>query len=116
MTLGRRDFLKTAGMAGCGVTLGAGRLSGSNPEVAALHGPGGRNRPYPLRAPKRLLILGGTGFIGPHMVRYVVEEGHEVSIFTRGRTEADIPEVDALGQHIDIHSLRHTFCTELGSG
>jgi len=30
------------------------------------------------------------------MVRYAVERGHEVTIFTRGRTEADIPEVEHL--------------------
>jgi 2'-hydroxyisoflavone reductase len=39
-----------------------------------------------------MLILGGTGFIGPHMVRYAHERGHQVSIFTRGRREADLPD------------------------
>lgn len=33
----------------------------------------------------RLLILGGTGFIGPHQIRYAVERGHHVTIFNRGR-------------------------------
>jgi 2'-hydroxyisoflavone reductase len=33
----------------------------------------------------RILILGGTGFIGPHQVRYALERGHEVTIFNRGR-------------------------------
>jgi len=28
------------------------------------------------------LILGGTGFIGPPMVRYALERGHEVTIFS----------------------------------
>jgi len=37
--------------------------------------------------PKRILILGGTRFIGPHQVKYALDRGHEVSIFTRGRTE-----------------------------
>jgi 2'-hydroxyisoflavone reductase len=37
--------------------------------------------------PLRILILGGTGFIGPHMVRYAVERGHRVTTFTRGRRE-----------------------------
>ena len=35
----------------------------------------------------RILILGGTRFIGPHQVKYALDRGHEVSIFTRGRTE-----------------------------
>jgi 2'-hydroxyisoflavone reductase len=45
---------------------------------------------------KRLLILGGSGFIGPPMVRYAVERGHEVTIFTRGKTVADLPDVEQL--------------------
>ncbi|NJD20514.1 MAG: NAD-dependent epimerase/dehydratase family protein [Gemmatimonadetes bacterium] len=44
------------------------------------------------RAPMRLLVLGGTGFIGPHLVRHAVGRGHHVTIFTRGRHEADLPE------------------------
>jgi len=44
------------------------------------------------RAPLRLLILGGTGFIGPHLVRHAMSRGHQVTIFTRGRRQADLPE------------------------
>jgi 2'-hydroxyisoflavone reductase len=33
----------------------------------------------------RLLILGGTGFIGPHQVRYAVDRGHRITVFNRGR-------------------------------
>lgn len=40
----------------------------------------------------RLLILGGTGFIGPHMVAYAVARGHQVTVFNRGRTQADLPQ------------------------
>lgn len=36
--------------------------------------------------PLRILILGGTGFIGPHQVRYAVERGHKVTVFNRGKT------------------------------
>ena len=39
-----------------------------------------------------LLVLGGTGFIGPHLVRHAVARGHRVTIFTRGRREADLPK------------------------
>jgi 2'-hydroxyisoflavone reductase len=38
-----------------------------------------------------LLILGGTGFIGPYEVRYAVERGHKVTVFNRGRRQADLP-------------------------
>ena len=37
-----------------------------------------------------ILILGGTSFLGPHQIAYALERGHEVSIFTRGKT---IPKV-----------------------
>ena len=33
----------------------------------------------------RILILGGTGFTGPHQVRYALSRGHEVTLFNRGR-------------------------------
>jgi 2'-hydroxyisoflavone reductase len=33
-----------------------------------------------------ILILGGTGFIGPHMVREALKRGHNVSLFNRGKT------------------------------
>ncbi|HUH13904.1 MAG TPA: NAD-dependent epimerase/dehydratase family protein, partial [Longimicrobiales bacterium] len=35
----------------------------------------------------RILILGGTGFIGPHLVREVLARGHTPVLFNRGRTE-----------------------------
>lgn len=34
----------------------------------------------------KILILGGTGFIGPHMVRYAMYRGHEITLFNRGKT------------------------------
>ncbi len=33
----------------------------------------------------RILILGGTGFTGPHQVRYALARGHEVTLFNRGK-------------------------------
>jgi 2'-hydroxyisoflavone reductase len=36
--------------------------------------------------PLRILILGGTGFTGPHQVRYAVSRGHKVTVFNRGKT------------------------------
>lgn len=40
----------------------------------------------PKAAPKSILILGGTGFIGPHHVRHALSRGHKVTIFNRGRS------------------------------
>ena len=39
----------------------------------------------------KVLIIGGTNFIGPHVVRRLAERGHEVVVFHRGRTERDLP-------------------------
>jgi len=39
----------------------------------------------------RVLVIGGTQFIGPPTVRLLVEAGHDVTIFHRGRTETDLP-------------------------
>lgn len=38
-----------------------------------------------------ILILGGTKFVGPFVVRELVKLGHEVTIFHRGETEQDLP-------------------------
>ena len=78
MTSTRRDFLKTAGLVGAGLALGSVAACSSDAV-------GGSSNP------KRILILGGTGFIGPHTVRYALERGHEVSIFTRGRSSTELP-------------------------
>src|SRR5258706_8174858 len=39
----------------------------------------------------RILILGGTGFTGPHQVRYALARGHQVTLFNRGRQPRDWP-------------------------
>ncbi|MEO7979644.1 MAG: NAD-dependent epimerase/dehydratase family protein [Sporichthyaceae bacterium] len=43
----------------------------------------------------RILMVGGTRFIGKHVVEHALERGHDVTIFHRGRTGSDLfPEVD----------------------
>ena len=95
----RREFVRTAGVVGAGLALGGTASCGGAPEAADS---GGSSAPEP----KRLLILGGTGFIGPHMVQYAVDRGHQVSIFTRGRRQIDMPEgVEQLvGDRNDDHT------------
>lgn len=45
----------------------------------------------------RILILGGTLFLGRHLVTAAVAQGHSVTVFNRGRTEtALLPEVTQL--------------------
>jgi nucleoside-diphosphate-sugar epimerase len=38
-----------------------------------------------------VLVIGGTHFIGPHVIRRLVDQGHDVWVFHRGQTEADLP-------------------------
>ncbi|HET8584935.1 MAG TPA: SDR family oxidoreductase [Casimicrobiaceae bacterium] len=46
----------------------------------------------------KLLVLGGTLFLGRHVVEEALAQGHEVTMFTRGRTNPDLfPEVEHLG-------------------
>jgi 2'-hydroxyisoflavone reductase len=76
----RRDFLKT--------TARGAFLAGVSPTLAhaaSLVAPGPT-------VPLDILVLGGTGFIGPHLVRHAVSRGHHVTIFTRGRHDAELPE------------------------
>ena len=40
----------------------------------------------------RVLVLGGTGFIAPHIVRRLYQHGHHVSVLRRGSAAAEIPE------------------------
>jgi len=39
----------------------------------------------------KILILGGTHLTGPFTTRYLVEQGHQVTIFHRGQHQADLP-------------------------
>jgi len=72
----RRDYLKLSAAA-TGLALAA-------PAVRAAE---------TARAKKKLkiLILGGTGFIGPHEVRYALARGHELTLFNRGRQPKEWP-------------------------
>jgi 2'-hydroxyisoflavone reductase len=78
----RRTFLVTSAAAG-------GGLAASVLPVGGAQAPNAGVSPADTSTPPRrikLLILGGTGFIGPWQVRYAVERGHEVTIFNRGRS------------------------------
>jgi len=75
----RRRLLKTSLLGGAAVA------AGCTTEESTSESP----RPVVWR-PLRILILGGTGFIGPHMVREALRRGHEVELFNRGRTNSEL--------------------------
>lgn len=39
----------------------------------------------------QIVIVGGTRFIGPHVVRRLVEAGHEITVYHRGTSEQPLP-------------------------
>jgi nucleoside-diphosphate-sugar epimerase len=39
----------------------------------------------------RILVIGGTRFVGPRLVRSLLERSHEVTTFNRGRTPDELP-------------------------
>jgi 2'-hydroxyisoflavone reductase len=76
--ISRRNFVRAGVVAGAAAV--APRL------VSASTATGTRD------AALRILILGGTGFVGPHLVNDAVTRGHSVAILTRGRREPTLFE------------------------
>ena len=58
----------------------------------------------------RVLVLGGTRFIGPYVVRLLAEQGHDLTVFHRGETETDVPSGV---RH--VHEDVSTFSEHVGS-
>ena len=47
--------------------------------------------------PMRILILGGTRFIGLHMTALALDRGHKLTFFNRGKTHTDrYPEIERI--------------------
>jgi 2'-hydroxyisoflavone reductase len=44
----------------------------------------------------KVLFLGGTGFIGPHIVRALLDHGHEVTLFNRGNRAELFPDLELI--------------------
>ena len=100
MGANRRTFLKTAAAAGGAMAAGlAGNraLAGAESATAAADPSTPNTRRPPSPRSLKILILGGTGFIGPHQVEYALSRGHEVTLFNRGRTNTHLfPGVEKL--------------------
>jgi len=81
MALKRRAFLELATAATAMSALP--RLQGAAPAKA--------------KKPLKILILGGTGFLGPATIEAALARGHEVTMFNRGKTRPDLfPGVEKL--------------------
>jgi 2'-hydroxyisoflavone reductase len=64
--------------------LGGAAVAGGLPAIATEKPEGTHGRSL------RILVLGGTGFIGPHMVGEALRRGHDVSLFNRGRSNDEL--------------------------
>jgi 2'-hydroxyisoflavone reductase len=97
MTTSRRDFVQLSILAGGAAGLGlASTTRAETPDIGM--------------ADKKLkiLVLGGTGLIGPPMVSYATARGHEVTLFNRGKTNVHLfPELEKLegDRNDDISAL-----------
>jgi 2'-hydroxyisoflavone reductase len=81
----RRDFVKLAALAGGALATGGSMPSALSAARAAPAAPG---------RSLRVLLLGGTGFLGPHIVHRLLERGHTPTLFNRGRTQPQMyPEL-----------------------
>ena len=84
MPIRRRDVLKLGALTG---------VAGLAPTLTSAAAPAISRAAKPLD----ILILGGTGFTGPHQVRYALARGHRITLFNRGRRPQDWPaEVEEL--------------------
>ena len=94
MTVDRRTFLKSSAIIGGALSVGALPAFGADGvRVNAYRPETGTSQPKPLR----ILILGGTGFIGPYQVQYALDRKHKVTLFNRGQTNATLfPDVPRL--------------------
>jgi 2'-hydroxyisoflavone reductase len=100
MNVRRRDFLRALGagaLAGCAgprvETTGATTLATpADRSSAPLQPPRPGSSP-----PRRILVLGGTGFIGPAIVAAARARGHTLTLFNRGKTNPQLfPDVETI--------------------
>jgi nucleoside-diphosphate-sugar epimerase len=92
----RRDFIELAVLAGAAGVAMPSRTAAAGGDV------GRADRPL------KILVLGGTGLIGPPLVSYAVARGHEVTLFNRGKTNTELfPELERIigDRNDDISAL-----------
>jgi 2'-hydroxyisoflavone reductase len=79
MRVGRRDFLAALAGAAAGCALPRSKSSTTTTATTA-------ETTRASGKPKRILVLGGTGFVGPAIVNAARARGHTLTLFNRGKT------------------------------
>lgn len=94
----RREFLRTSSL--LAASLAASRLASAHQDAAPKPAPAAPPIGPTIgkaKRPLKLLILGGTGFLGPCVVRSAVARGHAMTLFNRGKTDPTaFPELEKL--------------------
>jgi 2'-hydroxyisoflavone reductase len=103
MILDRRNFV--LGSLAAGAAAACGASSDRRAAPAAAPGPTAAGPVPPVVRPRKsILVLGGTGFLGPHVVTAALARGHAVTLFNRGKTHAELfPGVEKLHGDRDGH-------------
>jgi len=56
----------------------------------------------------KVLVTGGTGFVGPHVVRAIAERGHDLKLLVRDSTRSrELPGQPVVGEMTNTVSLQH---------
>jgi 2'-hydroxyisoflavone reductase len=86
MSTTRREFLRRSAATGTLLALSPLARAWQGKEEHAKAAPG-----------LKLLILGGTGFLGPHIVEAAQKRGHTMTLFNRGKTHPGLfPDLEKL--------------------
>jgi 2'-hydroxyisoflavone reductase len=93
MNTTRRAFVQTVAGAAVGAAVVAS-VPGSS--MASLAVQDDAPKPAPASKALKILILGGTGFLGPAVVEAAKARGHTLTLFNRGRTEKRIGIIDGV--------------------
>ncbi|UZW59668.1 SDR family oxidoreductase [Lysobacter enzymogenes] len=98
MTIDRRDFLAAGAAAASLLALPGGAFAAARPQ------------------PLKLLVLGGTGFLGPHFVEAARKRGHTLTLFNRGKTNPDKFSGEDYRDIEQLHGDRKTDLSALEGG
>lgn len=96
----RREFLQMSAVVAAGAAAG---LSSVLARAGDKDGEGGAQMKVQKDAvakagnPLKILVLGGTQFLGPAIVEYALKRGHTLTLFNRGKTNPQLfPDVEKL--------------------